>query len=74
VTRVCVACAYQTYFNENPEADKLGKLRNDISDVRGIMVSNIGANMSLRGEESSRQLRVALCSWLGACARVSQTC
>jgi hypothetical protein len=32
----------QTYFNENPESDKLGKLRQDISGVRDVMVSNIG--------------------------------
>ena len=32
----------QAYFNENPESDKLGKLREDIGGVRDVMVSNIG--------------------------------
>jgi hypothetical protein len=43
----------QTFFNENPESDKLGKLRQDIGGVRDVMVSNIGTGhrrpLPLRG-------------------------
>jgi hypothetical protein len=32
----------QAYFNENPDADKLTKLKGDIRDVHNVMISNIG--------------------------------
>ncbi len=32
----------QEYYNYNPEADKLRKLKNNVTEVKDIMIENIG--------------------------------
>ena len=33
----------QTYFNENPAADNFGKVKDQLAEVKDVMVENIGA-------------------------------
>ncbi len=45
----CVALS-QDYFNDNPQADNLGKVKSQIEDVKGVMVENIEKVLA-RGEK-----------------------
>ena len=42
--------APQDYFNDNPAADSFGKVKNQIEDVKGVMVENIEKVLA-RGEK-----------------------
>ncbi len=58
VSDVCARVG-QDYYNDNPEADNIRKLRDQVGEVREIMVENIGASLLL-----------LLLRWPRACARL----
>jgi hypothetical protein len=41
-------CIVQEFFNENPGADNFGKVKDQLSEVKDIMVENIGKHASLQ--------------------------